>query len=229
MPDIEDAGETLEQEHQIAAPQVDPKEIARVLADELVQRAQPQTKAQANKTQATIEKYLAQGVSKEGIQTLLDILNARDEDLRSQYQEQAAEQAANQFNQALFAQAETAIEDAGADQIKNFRYVKKGLVERMSEVMAQDPEFKDARELMDKGRVPGKKHFDKAAEKVINEFAGGEIQKKPPLEVRSSMKSKANDEFSEERLVGEPRKLYFALKSHLGEEAARRAIGQKMR
>lgn len=239
--DIQDAAEDFKPDTAPAAsapaPAIDPKEVARNVTSELmneIRREQQQSQAQTRvrKTDQVIAGMIEKGASEDGIRAVLDILRAYDEDREVERQQTHAVMSQEQFNNSLWGIAEESLE-AFKDQVPGFSKAAPGLVKRISDLMKDDPDLKDALTRIKSGQYPTKGQWEKAANKAIDEYVEeiGAVRKRGPVEFKSSKpKPTTEDNFDAENgLDATERKLYLAYKNATGDEKTARKAVENMR
>lgn len=230
--EIEEGVENEETTTKVAAPAVDVKELARALAQEVNgSRNSNQTQAQRErKLEKVVEEMLGQGVPKVGIEQVLKIINAHNEDREAEYLEESTRAEYDRFNRGLFALAEEAISEY-TDKISGGRKLKPGLVGEMSDLVKTDKEFKDLREKIQSGGRPTKAEMAKVAAKAFDDYcAEAGVNRKQPLDLKSSKpKPGAASAFDEAGLDRETRNMYLAIKNKLGAEKAQKYIREHLR
>lgn len=231
--DITDADDDYTEEDE--APKADPREQAKLIAQELLgmsQRQQapaPQTQRE-RKLQQRVEGLVAAGHSKEAIKVVLDLVAAftedQEHDRAAAYQEQATEILRVKCEE----KAAEALE-VFRDKLPKFNTVKPGLLKDIENIIAEKPEFAAARELLAKGKDPSAAHFQKAANIAFDEFVGetGIAKRNAPISVRNSKARAEADNFDPDSLDKDVKRMYVAFKNKTGDEkGAREAVREFM-
>jgi hypothetical protein len=237
IPDAaDDFQENTEQQQPPAAEKIDAQALARTITAELmseVKREQAMTPQQRErKTEKVIASMIEKGASEDGIKAVLDILRAYDEDRDQDRAESAQYMAYQQYQDALWAQAEEALE-AFKSQVPGFGKAKAGLIKDISDRFRDDPDLKDGLARLKERKFPTAAQWKKAADKVIDEYMDeiGAVRKRGPVELKSSKpKPSSNDVFDSDSLDATERKLYLAYKNATGDEKlARKAVENQRR
>lgn len=229
--ELKDADDDLDDKEEKDLPKpVDPKEQARMIAREmfgLQQQANQQQGRQTreSKVQSKIEKMIADGMPPDAIRTVLDLVGAFVEDKEAADAEKGAVYQAQQFNAALFARAEEALE-AFRGKVPQFETMQPGLVKQISNLISRHEEFSGARTDIEGFKLPSMSHFTKAADMavdaVLTEF--GVTKKQAPVTIANSKAKPQQQSFEISGLDSDERKMYFAIKNTLGEKRAQEAV-----
>lgn len=222
------------------APKPEPKEDTEALIERIISRLpQPQTVVQqlaqpANQPtplEREIERMKAEGIPEEAIRNAIRLNQAAAAEALAVAQQQGQQQAVVAFTNRVTSLADEALAEvaAGVKPIANSQKLREELLERMGQLVANDPSFRAIKNSIDSFKEPNKNQLKALAAKVSDDWCAENGITKPQkgLDLKSSKTdASASARFDINSLTKVQRMVYEANLKHLGDAklAQKRAL-----